>query len=998
MFRAKSEGHTETNEITSSNNSSDETLLNYLQHIQMQSNYKPIVIKILIEKGIENNYTASNQEIKHQIELLNFDKKDFSLNNVDDSVYRALNPYVLFDGNTASLDYKFTSDDERKQCLKVCGQKIIQWHIENITNQNFSLWRVKPGRGEEGWKYQNEFLMTNSIGVGWNDLGDLSGFNSESDVNAHIDSIKPGFESKSSVTAISHKMSEKDIVVVTRAQQEIVDYGIIISKYEFKDKGNESYAHRRNVIWLNQGPIPKADFPDEHFGGSMQAAHEVHDPAKKIFIDFILNKQDTGDKINISSTEEQIGNDKKLDPEKFEELHEKFLKNIYDNSIKEEYTKEESTFTNFENKYLVKYEINPKNNIFVNAHNILEIGKWDEFIKTPGLISDKLEQVCVLKISQQLLTQGRWGEKTTPDDILRLLNQTQILDFEKIIYKLFLESPDEEIFSKNFDELYDFLYDNDLNKKSQFLAYLAFLVDKEKFIPIRKKQFDKVLEYYNINEKFSGFSWDRYNTYLKLIKALKVKLSEKYPIPNTIEAHSYLWIVSDILKNQAKIGDTVSNDVYARGLELKPNLILYGPPGTGKTYHAKVIAEKITYGQLTKIGICWPTDKDEEKIEDFQNIIKDNGKALWGVNWAIDQVNQYDFPIKGYVYYKQNIIAIASISNCTLHEETIDTDLKLRPEKWHKGLNYKNYLHLTSINRCELFSHKKLKLYDSIKVIPDIIQQRVYVKQLPEFISKVTFHPSYSYEDFVEGFRPNVSGVGEQPYILDDGIFKRICNQAKNDLKNKYVIIIDEINRGNIPKIFGELITLIEEDKRKSDNSLQLTYSKDDFFVPNNVIIIGTMNTADKSLMQMDDALKRRFAFEELMPDYSQLSAELLKREIPYAEEYVKILTRINEKITGDGKDNDLMKQFRDRQIGHSYFWNIGKDDRDPDDDLQKVFKYDIIPLLQDYFYGDYSKIREILGKKGEFAIIDENNRTTNLINDIKQCTELRAKLLDILE
>ena len=117
--------------------------------------------------------------IKNQIELLNFDREDFSRNTVDDSVYRALDPYVLFDGNNVSLDYNFTSDDEMKQCLKICGQKIVQWHIENITNQNFSLWRVKPGREGTAWKYEREFLMTNSIGVGWNDIGDLSNFNSE---------------------------------------------------------------------------------------------------------------------------------------------------------------------------------------------------------------------------------------------------------------------------------------------------------------------------------------------------------------------------------------------------------------------------------------------------------------------------------------------------------------------------------------------------------------------------------------------------------------------------------------------------------------------------------------------------------------------------------------------------------------------------------------------------------------------------------------------------
>jgi DNA polymerase III delta prime subunit len=470
------------------------------------------------------------------------------------------------------------------------------------------------------------------------------------------------------------------------------------------------------------------------------------------------------------------------------------------------------------------------------------------------------------------------------------------------------------------------------------------------------------------------------------------------PPPAMLEIpHSfYREIMGEDLTSKEDELDAVSMDNYDRALDWKPNLILYGPPGTGKTYHANEIAKRITRNQISKIGICWPTDKDEDKIEDFQNVIEDNEKVLWGVNWSIDQVKKSDFPIKGYIYYKQNIIAIATISNCTLHEETNDADLKLRPEKWHNGQDYKNYLHFTLVNRCVPFSHKKLKLNDSTKIIPDIIQQRVYVKQKTNFIRKVTFHPSYSYEDFVEGYRPNVKGTDKNPYKLENGIFKQICNDAKDDdPKTKYVIIIDEINRGNIPKILGELITLIEKDKRNLENSLKLTYSKDDFFVPENLIIIGTMNTADKSLMQMDDALKRRFVFEELMPDTKLLEEELTKNKISNSKDYSKILKRINEKITGDGKKDEAMIQFRDRQIGHSYFWKLQNDD-----DLQKVIKYDIIPLLQDYFYGDYSKIREILGNKkdDEFTIIGKDNRTTDLVNDISQSHELRQKLLKILE
>jgi 5-methylcytosine-specific restriction protein B len=212
------------------------------------------------------------------------------------------------------------------------------------------------------------------------------------------------------------------------------------------------------------------------------------------------------------------------------------------------------------------------------------------------------------------------------------------------------------------------------------------------------------------------------------------------------------------------------------------------------------------------------------------------------------------------------------------------------------------------------------------------------------FSKNVTFHQSYSYEDFVEGIRPVIKS-DKVVYEPKDGIFKEICEFAKNDSKNKYVLTIDEINRGNVSKIFGELITLIESDKRKEKYQVTLPYTRKLFWIPENLFIIGTMNTADRSIAQLDTALRRRFAFEELMPEYTLKDLAKSIDGISLKD----LLSTLNSSIRAEGP------QFRDKQIGHSYFM----DDCKNIEDLRTIFAVEIIPLLQDYFYHDYKKLEE---------------------------------------
>jgi len=224
-----------------------------------------------------------------------------------------------------------------------------------------------------------------------------------------------------------------------------------------------------------------------------------------------------------------------------------------------------------------------------------------------------------------------------------------------------------------------------------------------------------------------------------------------------------------------------------------------------------------------------------------------------------------------------------------------------------------------------------------------------------EQIVFITFHQSMSYEDFIEGIKPKLSENQDEDskisYEIKPGIFRKICARAKVDPENNYILIIDEINRGDVSQIFGELITLIEEDKRLGRNEeliVTLPYSKDDegkFGVPDNIYIIGTMNTADRSVEALDTALRRRFSFEEIMP-----KPELLKSDMQGID-LQRLLKTVNERI------EKLLD--REHQIGHSYFLEV-----EDLEDLKQVFKDKIIPLLQEYFFGDYGKIGLVLGKE----------------------------------
>ncbi|EAL6269105.1 AAA family ATPase [Campylobacter jejuni] len=434
------------------------------------------------------------------------------------------------------------------------------------------------------------------------------------------------------------------------------------------------------------------------------------------------------------------------------------------------------------------------------------------------------------------------------------------------------------------------------------------------------------------------------------------------------------------------IKDNINNNISL-------NQILYGSPGTGKTYHTIDKALEILGENLES--------RDEKKAK-FDEYVK-NGQIVFttfhqsygyeefveGIKPRIDSKEnskEIEYEIKDGIFKELCEKALDNYENSILNTDELNKKIELK-EKVENFLNWLletnepigktkggNFFVVEIDNKTIVIYSEGVERFDGIfnlnlSIFMELLKCKDEFNNATEMFKKV-FNRDYA--DRTHTYYFNL--VKKFKAYEEKQLTAKIENNKNNDNSLKpYIIIIDEINRGNLSKIFGELITLIEPSKRigeKEELKVTLPYSGEKFGVPKNVYIIGTMNTADRSITSLDTALRRRFEFIEMMPDVSKLSMDC--EGINLQELLKAINTRIEYLLD------------REKTIGHAFFVSV-----ENLEDLKKVFQNKIIPLLQEYFYNDYALINEVLNDNG---MIFEDKKDDKYLQKIKNLDSVNSE------
>lgn len=360
-----------------------------------------------------------------------------------------------------------------------------------------------------------------------------------------------------------------------------------------------------------------------------------------------------------------------------------------------------------------------------------------------------------------------------------------------------------------------------------------------------------------------------------------------------------------------------------------------------------VILVKQGFHKIIGKGIVTSDYRYEERKDGYSNVRS--------VQWTnkIDREITGQTPVKTLTDVTDYADFVNEIQNLFTENTAYETE---EPDEYNSLYTKENFLqdvYMTEAEYNQLSSLLKRKKNIILQGAPGvgktfIAKKLAYAmmgRKDEERVKPVQFHQSYSYEDFIMGYRPTETG-----FALHKGVFYEFCKKAEKDPDRDYFFIIDEINRGNLSKIFGELFMLLENDKRGDE--VQLLYSDETFSIPKNLYVIGMMNTADRSLAMLDYALRRRFAFFDIQPGFDTDGFKAYQKSLE-SEKFDALVERVKALNKEIAKDESLGEGFR---IGHSYFCQLEKDAFN-DKRLQEIVEFELIPLIKEYWFDEPSKV-----------------------------------------
>ncbi len=539
----------------------------------------------------------------------------------------------------------------------------------------------------------------------------------------------------------------------------------------------------------------------------------------------------------------------------------------------------------------------------------------------------------------------------------------------------------------------------DVVKDQKGIAYRAtiamYWISPKRFLSLDKNNRD-LLHYYGI-EVYKNTD---YSDYMTIIGELQSKIYN-----HEVPYNDLLEFTADAYEQSEGVAEEDADVVSKQPHEEKQYFWLNASPGQWSPDESKV-GDKQTYteyndnGHKRLVSACFEKAKTGDLMICYETTPSQRVKAVCEITKGLHKIgnNQgIEFVIKEKVKYEVPLSELVNhdfFKNSDAYRVKRATLVSLSKEEYYNVIELTNEMHdiplfdgpqpdydkydfdkdkdKPFIDKAEFFHivellkrFKNIILQGAPGVGKTFLARKVAYQlmgvQNDANISMVQFHQSYSYEDFIQGIRPTKDG-----FAVKNGIFYEFCKNAQLHQNEDFFFIIDEINRGNISKIFGELMMLIEADKRKSKYAIRLTYSEnadDTFYVPENVYIIGCMNTADRSLAQLDYALRRRFSFYTLVPEFNQAFKDFLSEHGLHREFINTIclrLNKVNDMITSE----DLLGAGK--MIGHSYFTDVANI-TDANKWWNDTLEYQILPYLKDVCFDDeglYNQFERILTGK----------------------------------